>query len=163
MLKVESDRMKTNQCFFFPYLEFQKIAVATAIGFAIMGFIGFFVRLIHIPINNIIVWVHVFRLFLNQILLFKCTPFKWSSNHRSHSKLSYLQTCKNTENFFGAFNKNYILFSLQRFMIAKENSERKFIIEHLPSTFGYYFIYFVVKHWYILADTVNNCLYCKIM
>mgnify|MGYP000017624405 CR=1 FL=1 len=35
--------------------EFKKIAMATAIGFAIMGFIGFFVKLIHIPINNIIV------------------------------------------------------------------------------------------------------------
>jgi len=35
--------------------EFSKIAMATAIGFAIMGFIGFFVKLIHIPINNIIV------------------------------------------------------------------------------------------------------------
>merc|ERR1712183_525699 len=35
--------------------EFQKIAMATAIGFSIMGFIGFFVKLIHIPINNIIV------------------------------------------------------------------------------------------------------------
>uniref|UniRef100_A0A8C3B7D3 SEC61 translocon subunit gamma n=1 Tax=Cairina moschata TaxID=8855 RepID=A0A8C3B7D3_CAIMO len=35
--------------------KFQKIAMATAIGFAIMGFIGFFVKLIHIPINNIIV------------------------------------------------------------------------------------------------------------
>lgn len=35
--------------------EFEKIAIATAIGFAIMGFIGFFVKLIHIPINNIIV------------------------------------------------------------------------------------------------------------
>ena len=35
--------------------EFTKIAIATAIGFAIMGFIGFFVKLIHIPINNIIV------------------------------------------------------------------------------------------------------------
>jgi len=35
--------------------EFHKIAIATAIGFAIMGFIGFFVKLIHIPINNIIV------------------------------------------------------------------------------------------------------------
>ncbi|WP_411016305.1 protein translocase SEC61 complex subunit gamma, partial [Salmonella sp. s51884] len=34
--------------------EFQKIAIATAIGFCIMGFIGFFVKLIHIPINNII-------------------------------------------------------------------------------------------------------------
>merc|ERR1712142_675017 len=30
--------------------EFQKIAMATAIGFAVMGFIGFFVKLIHIPI-----------------------------------------------------------------------------------------------------------------
>ncbi|KAI4554049.1 hypothetical protein MJG53_016538 [Ovis ammon polii x Ovis aries] len=37
--------------------EFQKIAMATAIGFAIMGFIGFFVKLIHIPINNIIVYL----------------------------------------------------------------------------------------------------------
>lgn len=39
----------------YPITEFQKIAIATAIGFAIMGFIGFFVKLIHIPINNIIV------------------------------------------------------------------------------------------------------------
>ena len=36
-------------------LEFQRIALATAVGFAVMGFIGFFVKLIHIPINNIIV------------------------------------------------------------------------------------------------------------
>merc|ERR1712107_110135 len=35
--------------------EFSKIAIATTIGFGIMGFIGFFVKLIHIPINNIIV------------------------------------------------------------------------------------------------------------
>eukprot|EP00053_Salpingoeca_punica_P002315 m.37150 g.37150 ORF g.37150 m.37150 type:complete len:81 (-) comp11512_c0_seq2:416-658(-) len=35
--------------------EYQKIALATAVGFAMMGFIGFFVKLIHIPINNIIV------------------------------------------------------------------------------------------------------------
>ena len=34
--------------------------MATAIGFAIMGFIGFFVKLIHIPINNIIVYVPPF-------------------------------------------------------------------------------------------------------
>ncbi|KAM4864687.1 LOW QUALITY PROTEIN: protein transport protein Sec61 subunit gamma-like [Thomomys bottae] len=34
--------------------EFQKIAMATAVGFAI-GFTGFFVKLIHILINNIIV------------------------------------------------------------------------------------------------------------
>ncbi|GAB5360496.1 hypothetical protein AAMO2058_000633200 [Amorphochlora amoebiformis] len=35
--------------------EFKKIALATTVGFLIMGFIGFFVKLIHIPINNIIV------------------------------------------------------------------------------------------------------------
>lgn len=43
--------------------EYQKIAMATAIGFAIMGFIGFFVKLIHIPINNIIVSVSVSCIF----------------------------------------------------------------------------------------------------
>lgn len=36
-------------------LEFTKIAKATGIGFLIMGFVGFFVKIIHIPINNIIV------------------------------------------------------------------------------------------------------------
>ena len=35
--------------------EFSKIAQATSVGFAIMGFIGFFVKLMFIPINNIIV------------------------------------------------------------------------------------------------------------
>ena len=35
--------------------EFISIARATGIGFCIMGFIGFFVKLIHIPINNILV------------------------------------------------------------------------------------------------------------
>ncbi|UYV82939.1 SEC61G [Cordylochernes scorpioides] len=34
--------------------EFQKIVMATAIGFVIMNFIGFFVKLINIPIINII-------------------------------------------------------------------------------------------------------------
>lgn len=47
--------MYVFKCFFLSFSEFQKIAMATAIGFAIMGFIGFFVKLIHIPINNIIV------------------------------------------------------------------------------------------------------------
>ena len=50
--------MTVNHLIFFA--EFQKIALATAIGFAIMGFIGFFVKLIHIPINNIIVQWHLF-------------------------------------------------------------------------------------------------------
>ncbi|KAH3764556.1 protein transport protein Sec61 subunit gamma [Pelomyxa schiedti] len=35
--------------------EFSKLALGTTIGFCIMGFIGFFVKLVHIPINNIIV------------------------------------------------------------------------------------------------------------
>ena len=35
--------------------EFMRITAATGVGFLIMGFIGFFVKLIHIPINNIIV------------------------------------------------------------------------------------------------------------
>jgi len=35
--------------------ELARIAGATSIGFLIMGFIGFFVKLIHIPINNILV------------------------------------------------------------------------------------------------------------
>ena len=35
--------------------EFTKVAARTAIGFVVMGFVGFFVKLIFIPINNIIV------------------------------------------------------------------------------------------------------------
>jgi len=35
--------------------EFFAVASATSIGFIIMGFTGFFVKLIHIPINNIII------------------------------------------------------------------------------------------------------------
>merc|ERR1712220_16639 len=34
--------------------EYKKICLQTVIGFSIMGFIGFFVKLIFIPINNII-------------------------------------------------------------------------------------------------------------
>jgi protein transport protein SEC61 subunit gamma-like protein len=37
------------------FAEFTKVAVRTAIGFVVMGFVGFFVKLIFIPINNIIV------------------------------------------------------------------------------------------------------------
>ncbi|GJJ09604.1 hypothetical protein Clacol_003827 [Clathrus columnatus] len=35
--------------------EFIQICKAVAIGFAVMGFLGYFVKLIHIPINNILV------------------------------------------------------------------------------------------------------------
>ncbi|QDZ17563.1 Sec61-gamma subunit or ER translocon [Chloropicon primus] len=34
--------------------EYKKICFQTIVGFSIMGFIGFFVKLIFIPINNII-------------------------------------------------------------------------------------------------------------
>ncbi|KAL4063660.1 protein translocase [Scleroderma yunnanense] len=40
--------------------EFLQISRAVAIGFAVMGFIGYFVKLIHIPINNILVYVNPF-------------------------------------------------------------------------------------------------------
>ncbi|XP_023417154.1 protein transport protein Sec61 subunit gamma-like [Cavia porcellus] len=35
--------------------EFRKVAESTATGFAIKGFMSFFVKLTHIPINNILV------------------------------------------------------------------------------------------------------------
>ncbi|XP_003738545.1 protein transport protein Sec61 subunit gamma [Galendromus occidentalis] len=35
--------------------EYRKMAASTLTGFAIMGFIGFAVKLVHIPINNILV------------------------------------------------------------------------------------------------------------
>jgi len=35
--------------------EYLQICRAVAVGFAVMGFIGYFVKLIHIPINNILV------------------------------------------------------------------------------------------------------------
>lgn len=38
-------------------IEYIKISQAVAMGFLVMGFIGFFVKLIHIPINNILVYV----------------------------------------------------------------------------------------------------------
>jgi len=34
--------------------EFSKIAQASSVGFFIMGFIGFFVKLLFLPVNNII-------------------------------------------------------------------------------------------------------------
>jgi protein transport protein SEC61 subunit gamma and related proteins len=34
--------------------DFNQVGTATVMGFALMGFIGFFVKLIFIPINNVI-------------------------------------------------------------------------------------------------------------
>lgn len=36
------------------YADFNQVGTATVMGFAVMGFIGFFVKLIFIPINNVI-------------------------------------------------------------------------------------------------------------
>ncbi|KAJ1731597.1 Protein transport protein Sec61 subunit gamma [Coemansia biformis] len=35
--------------------EYRKIVQAVLMGFVVMGFVGYFTKLIHIPINNIIV------------------------------------------------------------------------------------------------------------
>ena len=43
----------------FLIVEFLEISRAVAVGFLIMGFIGYLVKLIHIPINNILVGVIV--------------------------------------------------------------------------------------------------------
>lgn len=51
MLNYKYDMIYT----FLILLEFTKVATRTAIGFVVMGFVGFFVKLIFIPINNIIV------------------------------------------------------------------------------------------------------------
>ncbi|KAF8105198.1 hypothetical protein N665_0162s0073 [Sinapis alba] len=44
-----------NRCHKPDCKEFTKLVVCTAIGFVVMGFVVFFVKLIFIPINNIIV------------------------------------------------------------------------------------------------------------
>ena len=36
-------------------LEFNKIALATGAGFLVLGFVGYFIRLIFIPINHVLV------------------------------------------------------------------------------------------------------------
>jgi len=50
----DSERL-LRKCNHPDWAEFKKIGLATIVGFFIMGFIGFFVKLIYIPINNIII------------------------------------------------------------------------------------------------------------
>lgn len=52
---LKRSKMLINVCSKPDRKEFTQIAVATSVGFLIMGFIGFFVKLVHIPINQIIV------------------------------------------------------------------------------------------------------------
>jgi protein transport protein SEC61 subunit gamma and related proteins len=58
--------LKYAELLFFIYLkkkknientEFKKIALSTGMGMVVMGFVGFFVKLLHIPINNILMGV----------------------------------------------------------------------------------------------------------
>ena len=69
-----------------------------AIGFLIMGFIGYFVKLIHIPINNIIVgWKHLYA------KARKIVNFSTETNNQkklSLSSLSYLNVSSYLTKFF---------------------------------------------------------------
>ncbi|KAH6560010.1 hypothetical protein BASA50_006611 [Batrachochytrium salamandrivorans] len=52
---VKDSAQFLNRCSKPDRKEFVKVTQAVGVGFILMGFIGFFVKLIHIPINNIIV------------------------------------------------------------------------------------------------------------
>ncbi|CAJ0748439.1 3588_t:CDS:2, partial [Entrophospora sp. SA101] len=52
---VKEGAQFVNRCTKPDRKEFIKISQAVAMGFFVMGFIGFFVKLVHIPINNILV------------------------------------------------------------------------------------------------------------
>lgn len=50
----DSDRL-IRRCTKPDLREFKRITLATGVGFLVMGFLGFVVKLVHIPINNILV------------------------------------------------------------------------------------------------------------
>jgi protein transport protein SEC61 subunit gamma-like protein len=52
---MQEGMMFLNRCTKPSQKEYVQICKSVAIGFAIMGFIGFFVKLIHIPINTVLV------------------------------------------------------------------------------------------------------------
>ena len=72
-------------------LEFIKISSATAIGFAVMGFIGFFVRLIHIPVNSILLG----KSQRDVDAIFSFRPFRASPIHR-HQMLTNVLSLVNS-------------------------------------------------------------------
>ena len=79
-------------------VEFVKICQAVGMGLVLMGFIGYFIKLIHIPINNIIVYArahdgHLSNWYLgvplngginsdNSLILFTANNAMMSINHR---------------------------------------------------------------------------------
>ncbi|CCW70911.1 unnamed protein product [Phytomonas sp. Hart1] len=50
----KNSRMLVRKCQKPNYNEFTRSAFYTLIGFLLMGFLGFFIKLIFIPINNVI-------------------------------------------------------------------------------------------------------------
>ncbi|QCE01403.1 protein transport protein SEC61 subunit gamma [Vigna unguiculata] len=74
--------------------EFSKVAVRTAIGFVVMGFVGFFVKLIFIPINNIIVGSGDFSIFDSVMFYVALAYFEWL---RGTAIASGLQVIKKME------------------------------------------------------------------
>lgn len=51
---VNNSRMLVTRCQKPNYNQFVSSATATAVGFLVMGFLGFFVKVVFIPINNVI-------------------------------------------------------------------------------------------------------------
>ncbi len=51
---AKNSKMLVQQCTKPDYAEFIQTGTATLMGFAIMGALGFFVKVIFIPINNVI-------------------------------------------------------------------------------------------------------------
>ncbi|CAD2217248.1 hypothetical protein AGDE_04118 [Angomonas deanei] len=50
----KNSRMLVRKCQKPNYTEFTRAAFITLMGFLMMGFLGFFIKLIFIPINNVI-------------------------------------------------------------------------------------------------------------
>nr|CCC46844.1 putative protein transport protein Sec61 gamma subunit [Trypanosoma vivax Y486] len=51
---MRNSRMLVRKCQKPNYTEFNMSATATVVGFVIMGLLGFFVKIIFVPINNVI-------------------------------------------------------------------------------------------------------------
>ena len=51
---AKNSKQLVNKCTKPNYADFMQVGTATVFGFALMGFIGYFVKLIFIPINNVI-------------------------------------------------------------------------------------------------------------
>ena len=52
---AKNSKMLVQKCTKPNYKEFSKAGIATLLGFAVLGFVGYFVKLVFIPINNVII------------------------------------------------------------------------------------------------------------